>query len=89
MGAIKNFFSPPKPQAAPIVMPAPLPAPVQAQNVQAPSKDNSAADLAKAEEKERRRLLKKKGRSATILTSNTGVTGDDSSGLSTKRLLGG
>lgn len=59
--------------------------------VKIPTEDNSAADIAKAAEEEKQRRKTQKGRAATILSR--GVMGDDSStgssGLATKKLLGG
>lgn len=51
-----------------------------------PTAGNSAEDIAKAEAEALERLKKQRGRAATILS---GASGDDSSGVATKALLGG
>ncbi len=55
-----GFFSAPKPPA-PVIIEAPPPPPA------APTVDNSAEELRKAQELEMERLKKQKGRAATIL----------------------
>lgn len=83
MGSL-NPFSKPKPQ--PISLPT-----VEPTAAAAPTLQNSAADIAKAQADETTQLKKQRGRAATILTSGRRVAGDDSSsgGLATKALLGG
>lgn len=75
MGGLNPFAKPKVP------LPAPAPA--------APTAANSAADLAKAQAAELEKMRKQRGRAATMLTGGQGVTGDDTSGLATKALLGG
>lgn len=84
MGGFNPFKAPKAPAPVPIQMPAPLPVAVAA-----PTADNSAADLAKAQADEKERLKKQRGRAATMLTGGQGVMGDDTSGMATKKLLGG
>lgn len=61
--------------------PKPLPAP------KVPTEKESAEDLSRAAEDEKQRRKYQKGRASTILSK--GVQGDDSTGLATKKLLGG
>ena len=85
MGKLNPFRAPSAPAPAPIAMPAPIPVAVAA-----PSAENSAESIAKAQAEEKERLKTQKGRAATLLTGGKGVLGDDTtSGLATKKLLGG
>lgn len=84
MGSLNPFKKPKAP--APVVIQKPPPV-VPAEV--APSQVNNAEDIGDAQEDEKQRLKKQKGRAATILTGGKGVLGDDSSGLATKKLLGG
>lgn len=85
-----NIFSPPKPPPrppAPALPPAPEPTPVQAE-----VKDS--AEAKRVAEEDRKRLRQQRGRVATVLAGRPslgreGAVGDDSSGLATKKLLGG
>ena len=77
MGSL--FGSKPKPPPAPKPLPPP---PV-------PTVEDVQKEGSEAKEDERRRLALQRGRGATILTGARGVVGDDSTGLATKRLLGG
>jgi hypothetical protein len=85
MGKLNPFKAPKVPKAARIVAPAPIPVAVAA-----PTVDNSAEDIAKSQAEEKERLKTQRGRAATLLTGGKGVLGDDTtSGLATKKLLGG
>lgn len=81
MGSLNPFSKPKVPKPAVIQQPTPIDNP-------APSKESSAEEIAAAQEKEKQRLKKQKGRAATLLTGGQGVMGDDS-GLATKKLMGG
>lgn len=84
MGSLNPFRKPKAP--APVVIQRPQPvAPVEA----APTKENATEEISAAQEEEKKRLKKQRGRAATMLTGGRGVMGDDSSGLATKKLLGG
>ncbi|TXH10039.1 MAG: hypothetical protein E6R04_06305 [Spirochaetes bacterium] len=84
MGNLNPFSKPKTPKPAQIIAPSPVPAAVAA-----PTEDNSAQDIAKAQAAEKERLKRQRGRAATLLTGGRGVMGDDTSGLATKTLLGG
>lgn len=81
MGGL-NPFSRPKPAPAPAALLPPPPPP-------APKVEDTQAEGSESKEEQRRRLAQQKGRAATLLTGSKGVVGDDSSGLATKKLLGG
>jgi hypothetical protein len=74
MGPVANFFKPSKPK---------VPEPVKV-----PTRENSAADIAAAAEEDKQRRAAQAGRASTLL-SGRGVVGDDTTGLATKKLLGG
>ena len=75
-----GVFRSPKPPAPP---PPPAPAPVAPTTAEVSQSESTAADGMGAMS----RKVKRKGRSATILTSSAGV--DESVTLGTKSLLGG
>lgn len=82
MGSLNPFKKPKMP--APVVFkPAPLPPIVQEPITQEAKGDDIDASI----EEQKERLRKQRGRAATILT-RSGATGDDSTGVATKRLLG-
>ena len=74
MGKLNPFKKPSMPRVA---------------QVKEPTAEEKAAEVAAAQEKEKQRRFSQRGRAATMLTGGQGVMGDDSSGLATKRLLGG
>ena len=80
MGAAKKVFSPIshilKTPKGPSV---PDPVPV-------PSKEQSAAELSEAAERDKQKRARQAGRASTILTSRLGQTGDDSAGVATRML---
>lgn len=84
MGSL-NPFKAPKPPAPVAIQAPPPPAPIEA----APTVENAAPEIARSQDEEKARRKTQKGRAATILTSGKGVLGDDSSGVATKKLLGG
>lgn len=61
----------------------------EVKQIEVPTEKNSAKDLSQAAEDEKQRRKNQKGRAATILSNQKGILGDDSSGVATKRLLGG
>lgn len=77
MGSL-NPFKKPK-------MPAPPPLPKEVTQ----SPEEKAAMIAEQQEADKKKRYSQRGRAATMLTGGRGVMGDDSSGLATKRLLGG
>ena len=81
MGGSIPFIPKPKPPA-PAPAPAPTPAPVSP--TAAEVSQSAATDM---DQGTTSRKVKRKGRSATILTSTAGVEGDAT--LGTKSLLGG
>jgi hypothetical protein len=86
MGSL-NPFKKPK-----VTKPKPVNTQALAQKTGAPSKQPTAsdADVQKAAQDELEMLRKQRGRASTILTSGQGIMGDDSSsGLATRRLMGG
>jgi len=72
MGGLNPFSKPKMPAIEPVKI---------------PTKEESAEDIAKAQEEEKKRLRTQRGRAATILNKPE-IVGDDS-GLATKKLLGG
>lgn len=80
-----GFLAPKAPKIAPPPKPAPLPPPPPP----VPQPEDVQKEGSETKEKERRRLAAQQGRGATLLTNPAGVVGDDSSGLATKKLLGG
>ena len=82
---ITSIFKAPKvpdytPPPAPVVQPV-------APQVAAPTADNSAAEIQKAQDEEKERRTTQRGRAATLLTRGQGVMGDDA-GIASKKLLG-
>jgi len=84
MGSLNPFKKPKAAAITPIKMPDPIPVATAA-----PSAENSADQIAKAQADEKERLKKQRGRAATLLTGGKGVMGDDTSGVATKTLMGG
>jgi hypothetical protein len=85
VGAIKPVPKPvaaPKPAPKPVA-PAPAPQPITPTAAEVSQSEATAADGMR----DMSRKVKRRGRSATILTSSTGV--DESVTLGTKSLLGG
>jgi len=76
MGSIGKIIKPDKPKLPPPPKPPPKPEDV--------NKEGS-----ETKKKQRQKIASQQGRGATILTGAQGVQGDDSSGLATKKLLGG
>jgi hypothetical protein len=75
MGFIKKLFSPAVPK---------LPPPVTT-----PTREKSAAEISAAAEDDKQRRASQAGRASTILSKGQGALGDDTTGLATKKLLGG
>lgn len=73
MGPVKRIFSPPKPKAPP--------------PPKIPTEAESAAELSEASEVSKQRAFSQRGRASTLLSR--GAQGDDSTGMATKKLLGG